>query len=38
MEAGRHVFRIERSGNGFLAVDERDSSHRVLFQRVAGGY
>ncbi len=38
MEAGRHVFRIERSGNGFLAVDERDSNHRVLFQRVAGGY
>ena len=38
MEAGRHVFRIERSGNGFLAVDERDPNHRVLFQRVAGGY
>lgn len=37
MEAGRHVFRIERSGNGFLAVDERDPNHRVLFQRVAGG-
>lgn len=38
LEAGRHVFRIERSGNGFLAVDERDANHRVLFQRVAGGY
>lgn len=38
MEAGRHVFRIERSGNGFLAVDERDPAHRVQFQRVAGGY
>lgn len=38
LEAGRHVFRIERSGNGFLAVDERDANHRVVFQRVAGGY
>ena len=38
MEAGRHVFYISRQGNGFEAVDDRDSSHRVIFQRTGGGY
>jgi len=40
LQAGRHSFRISRSGNGFLAVDERDSNHRVTFQRAyeTGGY
>lgn len=40
LQAGRHAFRISRSGNGFLAVDERDSGHRVVFQRGynGGGY
>ena len=38
LEAGKHQFRVERSGNGFLAVDERDPSHRVMFQRQGGGY
>lgn len=38
LEAGRQVFRIERQGNGFLAIDERDDSHRVTFNRVASGY
>ena len=40
LQAGRHSFRISRSGNGFVAVDERDSSHRVVFQRTyeSGGY
>lgn len=38
LEAGRHLFRIERSGNGFIAIDERNSSHRVVFQRSGGGY
>jgi len=40
LQAGRHTFRISRSGNGFVAVDERDSSHRVVFQRAydSGGY
>lgn len=40
LQAGRHSFRISRSGNGFVAVDERDSSHRVVFQRAyeGGGY
>jgi|JI10StandDraft_1071094.scaffolds.fasta_scaffold125179_3 hypothetical protein len=44
LQAGRQVFRISRSGSGFVAVDERDSGHRVVFQRTSdrnydgGGY
>lgn len=38
LEAGQQLFRIERQGNGFLAVDERDAGHRVIFQRIASGY
>ncbi len=38
LEAGRQVFRIERQGSGFVAVDERDAAHRVIFERVATGY
>lgn len=38
LEAGRHVFRVQASGNGFIATDERDSRHRVVFQRSGGGY
>jgi hypothetical protein len=38
LEVGRQVFRIERQGNGFLAIDERDDAHRVTFNRVASGY
>jgi hypothetical protein len=38
LEAGRQVFRIERQGTGFVAIDERDPSHRVIFNRVASGY
>jgi hypothetical protein len=38
LEAGRHVFRVDRSGNGFVAVDERDPGHRVNFQRRGSGY
>lgn len=38
LEAGRQVFRIERQGNGFVAVDERNASHRVSFQRSGSGY
>ena len=38
LEAGQQRFRIERQGNGFLAVDERDDQHRVVFQRQATGY
>lgn len=38
LEAGRQVFRVERQGTGFVAIDERDDSHRVTFNRVASGY
>ncbi len=38
LEAGRQLFRIERQGTGFVAIDERDDSHRVNFNRVASGY
>jgi Protein of unknown function (DUF3011) len=38
LEAGRQVFRIERQGNGFVAIDERDDTHRVTFNRIASGY
>jgi Protein of unknown function (DUF3011) len=38
LEAGRQRFTIEQQGNGFLAVDELDGTHRVVFNRVATGY
>jgi hypothetical protein len=38
LQAGRHEFRIERSGNGFEATDARESRHRVMFQRTGSGY
>ena len=38
LETGRHRFTIERSGNGFLATDESDSRHRVMFRRSGAGY
>lgn len=38
LEAGRQVFRIERQGSGFVAIDERDATHRVTFNRIASGY
>ncbi len=34
----RQAFRLERQGNGFVAVDERDSNHRVVYRRSGGGY
>jgi hypothetical protein len=34
----RHAFRVERQGNGFVAIDERDASHRVSYRRSGGGY
>ena len=37
LDAGRYRFRVERSGNGFVATNEADSSHRVMFRR-SGGY
>ena len=38
LQAGRHTFRVERSGNGFIATDESDAGHRVVFQRGSSGY
>ncbi|CAD5367139.1 conserved exported hypothetical protein [Rubrivivax sp. A210] len=38
VQAGRRQFRIERQGNGFLAVDAGDDGYRVLFVRVGSGY
>ncbi len=38
LTAGRHVFAIERSGNGFIAVDEKNANHRLQFKRSGGGY
>lgn len=34
----RQAFRVERSGNGFVATDERDPAHRVVYRRSGGGY
>ena len=34
----RQAFRLERQGNGFVAVDERDANHRVVYRRSGGGY
>lgn len=38
LKTERQMFRVERQGNGFVAVDERDASHRVSFRRSGGGY
>jgi len=34
----RQAFRLERQGNGFVAIDERDANHRVVYRRSGGGY
>ena len=34
----RQAFRVERQGNGFVAIDERDANHRVSYRRSGGGY
>ena len=38
LEAGRQRFRVERAGNGFIATDENDSRHQVVFSRAGSGY
>jgi Protein of unknown function (DUF3011) len=38
LQLGQFRFTVERSGNGFRAVDQRNSSHRVQFRRISGGY
>lgn len=37
LQAGNYRFRVERSGSGFRAVDERDGNHRIMFRRSGGG-
>lgn len=38
LDAGKQSFRVERSGNGFLATDVRDDQHRVSFRLTGSGY
>ncbi len=38
LEAGRNRFRVERSGNGFVAVDTSGRGNRIYFRRATGGY
>lgn len=38
LEAGRHRFRVQRSGNGFLATDDSGRGNRIYFARSGGGY
>lgn len=38
LKTERQTFRIERQGNGFVAVDETDANHRVVYRRSGGGY
>jgi hypothetical protein len=38
LQAGRHTFQVEQSGNGFEATDDSDSKHRVMFKRSGSGY
>jgi hypothetical protein len=37
LQAGRHEFKIKRSGNGFVATDEDNSNHRVVFRLTGSG-
>lgn len=38
LEAGRKRFRVERSGNGFVAIDDSGRGYRIHFRRSDGGY
>ena len=38
LQAGRQHFRIQKSGNGFLATDPNNSNHKVYFNRSGSGY
>lgn len=38
LQAGRHQFAIERSGNGFIATDSSNSRHKITFRNVGSGY
>jgi len=38
LRTDRQAFRLERQGNGFVAIDEHDANHRVTYRRSGGGY
>jgi hypothetical protein len=38
LEIARYRFRVSRGGNGFTAVDESDSSHRISFMPSGSGW
>jgi hypothetical protein len=38
LQAGRHAFRVERSGTGFIATDDSGRGNRISFNRAGGGY
>lgn len=38
LEVGQRRFRVERSGNGFLAIDDTGRNSRIYFARTGGGY
>ena len=38
LQAGRKRFRVERSGNGFVATEDSGGGGRINFRRVGGGY
>jgi hypothetical protein len=38
LQAGRKRFRVERSGNGFLAIEDSGRGNRINFRRAGGGY
>jgi len=38
LDAGKQRFRVERSGNGFVATDVRNDQHRVTFRLTSAGY
>lgn len=38
LETGNYTFKIKHSGNGFEAIDENNSRHKVMFVRSDSGY
>ena len=38
LQAGRKQFRVERSGNGFVATEDSGEGSRINFRRSSGGY
>ena len=38
LQLGQYRFRVDRSGNGFKVIDEKDDGHSVQFRRTGSGY